>query len=166
MTQWNHCISVNLIYFACSTSLSASILYIFFKASRHSRVGCCVTASHTAPSGGCLDMMLQIHCPDLTSGLMPPSVSPILAMRRTGFASAAHSTRADCASSALASATPAVTERRACRSPLWRPCASAPTAGRVSCVKSVSVLDWCKEHLTVLLKVLAAYLFIKALWAG
>lgn len=87
-------------------------------------------------------MLLQIHYPDLTSGLMtPPSVSPLLATRRTGFASAAHSTRADCASSALVSTTPAVMERRASRSPRWRPCASAPMAGRVSCVKSVSVTD-------------------------
>lgn len=122
--------------------LGAFTLYIFFKAFRHSRVGCRVLTYHTVPSGGCLDMLLQTHCPDLTSGLMtPPSVSPLLAMRRTGFASAAHSTRAGCASSAPASATPAVTERRASRSPRWRPCASAPMAGRVSCVKSVSVTD-------------------------
>lgn len=165
MTRWNHCIFVNLIYFACSTSPSAFILYIFFKAFRHSRVGC-VIASHAVPSGGCLDMLLQIHCPDLTSWLTPPSASPLLAMRRAGFASAAHSTRAGCASSALASATPAVTEPRASQSPPWRPCASAPMAGRGSCVKSVSVSDWCKEHLTVLLKVWAANVFLRTLWAG
>lgn len=145
-TRWHSRIivfPVNLIYFTCS-SLGTFTLYIFFKAFRHCRV-CCVMASHTVPSGGCLAMLLQIHCPDLTSALMtPPSVSPLLAMRATGFASAAHSTRAGCASSALASATPAVTERRACRSPSWRPCASAPTAGRVSCAKNVSVTDWCK----------------------
>lgn len=99
-------------------------------------------------------MLLQIHCPDLTSVLMtPPSLSPLLAMRRTGFASAAHSTRAGCASSALASATPAVMEQRASQSPRWRPYASAPMAGRVSCVKSVSVTD-----LTVLLKAWATNL--------
>lgn len=136
-----------------------SLCAAFFKALRHSRVGCCVITSLTGPSGGCLDMLLQIHRPDLTSGLMtPPSVSPLLAMRRTGFASAAHSTQAGCASSALASATPAVTEQRASRSPRWRPCASAPMAGRVSCVKSVSVTHWCKVHLTVVLTTWAANL--------
>lgn len=104
-------------------------------------------------------MLLQIHCPDLTSGLMtPPSVSPCLAMQRTGFASAAHSTWEGCASSALVSATPAVMERHASQSPRWRPCASAPMADRVSCVKSVSVTNWYKTHLTVLLKTWAANL--------
>lgn len=48
MTQSNHCISVNLIYFTCSTSLGAFTIYIFFKALRHSRIGYCHHISHCA----------------------------------------------------------------------------------------------------------------------
>lgn len=137
-TLWDCCVTVNIILY--------SLLFTSFSRPSDfpglvvvsSPLSLCVLENH-------LYMLLQIHCPRFTSGLMmPPSVSPLLAMRRTGFASAPRSTRAGCASSAPASATPAVTERRASRSHRWRPCASAPMAGRVSCVKSVSVTDQCR----------------------
>lgn len=123
------------------------------------RSDCCtlVISSLAVRFRGRLEMLQQIPLPRFTYGLMtPPSVSPLLARRRAGSASAHHSTRGGCASSAPASATLAVTERHASRSPRWRPCASAPTAGRVSCVKSVSVADQHRSQLTVLLKAWAA----------
>lgn len=134
------------MHFTLCTCQGAFALYIFFMAFRRSCPGCCIITSLA------VDTSLQIHCPRFTSGLTPPpSVSPLLAMRRTGFVSAPHSTQAGCASSAPASSTPAVTEQRASRSRRWRPRASVPMAGRVSCVKSVSVKDQCRAHLMVLL---------------
>lgn len=87
-----------------------------------------------------LDMLLQCYGPIVTSGLMiPPPMFTHLVMLRTGSVSAPCSTKADCASSTPASATPVVMEPHASQSLHWRLYVCAPTENKVYCVTKVSV---------------------------